>query len=170
MAKIIEDAMKVIEEGGKKYFIASYKEEISAEDIKKRRSFIQKNIDALKANIKAIDIPKLIEKEEKKIDNERAIQRESLLHFDKYIQEMLDDIRKNKAKTRQDIKTYLVNFDRYKAKKLMMLRAQQENLLVNYKSQLVNDEKQIHIYKTEDSEKELNPSSTTSGDNEKRAE
>ncbi len=124
-----------------------YKERITKADFKKRKEFLEKNIETLKENIKSMDFEEFMKDQNNKLDLELNANKEALENFDKYFEASIQTMKDNKGKKKQEIQGIVDNFE--KAKKIFLTQAERQfnARLEPMKFQLQKDEEQYEYFR-----------------------
>jgi len=143
---VIKDSRQIIEQNGKHYFVSEFKKELTKDEIEHNKGFLQKNIDTLKQMLSNMDIEKTIKLKEKELDAGQKVREESLKNFDKYINEMIKDIKRDKVKKKLQTQALVSKYDELKILELDKLRNHLIQQKKNIAIQLENEEPVLELY------------------------
>lgn len=133
-------------EDGTYTWFQSFKSILTPEEHKKNTNNLEGTVKRLQELLLELDIRKILMMEDKRLEFERGVKKDALKNFDKYWEELEASKEDRKAKEKEELKKYVLNFDEIKKKVLQMKKEATLREIRDYKDQLKENNKTLEYY------------------------
>lgn len=136
-----------LEKSDDKYIYENhFKAELTEEDVKNNVNNIKNNIETLSKMISELDIEKKLQEESKKFDDNFHMKKEAYENYDKYFEENIIEMKRNRTRDKLSIKKFLDNAEEIKQKLMEKHKTSLLNMKETYEFQLKNEYENIKVY------------------------
>lgn len=141
------DETSVKKAGNKYLFDSRYTSELDEEEYKNIITKLENQIKRCKSIIVENNPEKAVEKEIEAMKNQLKVNKEALKNYDKFYQEEVDKMIKDKDKLKIQLKTEIDNHLKIKELRINKLRASKQAYIDSFKFQQEKDEKMLRLYR-----------------------
>jgi len=147
MIKAILDKAKVYKrEDGMYVFDSHYISEMDEEGYQQIIGNFKKQIKKAAQVIEVHDPIKAVNKEVERLTNQHKINKEAIKNFDKYIEEEIESVKKQKEDHRKTLQQNIDNYLKIKELVLNQIKTQKENIITNLTFKMGKDKELLAIY------------------------
>jgi len=146
MREMIRDIQKIEKDDTNYFYINDYKIKIDKKQALQNMTFLQNNINTLKAQLN-VNITNVLKEKEKLMGIQFNISQEALKNYDKYEDELIEEIKKDRENRKGQFKQYIDDFDMLLKNNLDKLTIQLNNQIKKIKLQYDLDLQHLQLYK-----------------------
>lgn len=150
MYNVKKDSTTLVKKGDKYLFDSQFTNEIDREEYDKIVGKLRNQIKTIKKIIQNNDVEKKVKNEIGRLKQQLKSQKEAYKNFDKYFDEEIKTMQKNKEIRREELKKLIDNHENIKKASLNRIRGSGEEFIKSYDYQLKHDEKMLKLYEAAD--------------------
>lgn len=150
MHNVKKDSTTLVKKGDKYLFNSQFTNEIDKEEYDKIVKKLRNQIKTIKKIIQNNNVEKKVKNEINRLKQQLKSQKEAYKNFDKYFDEEIKTMQKNKEIRREELKKLIDNHENIKKATLDRIKGSGEEFIKSYDYQLKHDEKMLKLYEAAD--------------------